>query len=144
MMFNFPGSGTDRSAGVPICFPGPGGVERRYARRNHLKVQLGMQRIILKMADEPGNDACTVCGESTLWNKGPRLVTAEGGSTICRHCGRRHAASLAALLDLANVADKVGRQCRHLLTPPMESLLDLARAAENYSTSTPRRRAVAG
>lgn len=103
-----------------------------------------MQRIILKIADEPGNDACTVCGESTLWTKGPRLVTAEDDSTICRVCGKRHAAPLVALMDLANVADKVGRQSRHLLTPPMESLLDLARAAENYSTSTPRCRAIAG
>ncbi len=103
-----------------------------------------MERIILKIADEPGTAACTLCGEPTLWTKGPRLVTAENAATICRGCGKRHAAPLVALLDLANIADKVGRQCRHLLTPPMESLLDLARAAENYSTSTPKRRACAG
>lgn len=103
-----------------------------------------MERMILKFAEDAGTAPCTLCSESTLWTKGPRLVLAESGNTVCRGCGKRHAAALVALLDLAHVADKVGQQCRHLLTPPMESLLDLARAAENYCTSTPQRRVRAG
>jgi hypothetical protein len=48
---------------------------------------------------------------------------------------------MAALVELAHAAVRVGRCSRHMLTPPLESLLDLARAAENYSDSTPARRA---
>ncbi len=95
--------------------------------------------MILKFTEEAGAATCSLCGDSTRWTKGPRLVLADGGDTVCRGCGKRHAAALVALLDLAHVADKVGQQGRHLLTPPMEALLDLARAAENYCTSTPKR-----
>jgi hypothetical protein len=103
-----------------------------------------MDRIVLKIAEEPGMAACSLCGEPTLWTKGARLVMGDHADTVCRACSRRHVPTLVALLDLAHLADKVGRQCRHLLTPPMETLLDLARAAENYCNAAPRRRARAG
>jgi hypothetical protein len=103
-----------------------------------------MERIIVKIAEQPGTAACCLCGAPTLWTRGPHLVMGDSGRAICRGCGKRHATSLVALLDLACVADKVGRQCRHILTPPMEALLDLARAAENYSTSAPKCHARAG
>jgi hypothetical protein len=103
-----------------------------------------MQRIILKIAEEPGSAPCPCCGERVLWAKGPRLVLAENEETVCRGCGKHSMPNLVALLDLAHVAERVGKQCRHLLTPSMESLLDLARAAENYCTAAPRLRARAG
>lgn len=137
------GSGVPRPVcrSVPLDNAAPPIPERPGTR---LMVHRRMELMILKFGDDAGAAACTLCGESTRWAKGPRLASAETGSSVCRGCGKRHAAALVALLDLANVADKVGQQCRHLLTPPMESLLDLARAAENYSTSTPQRRVRAG
>ena len=103
-----------------------------------------MDRILLKVADEPGTAPCPCCGEIVLWSKGLRMVLAENEETVCRRCGKRQAPNLAALLDLASVAERVGKQSRHLLTPPMASLLDLARAAENYCTHNPRLHARAG
>jgi hypothetical protein len=108
-----------------------------------IKVQLSMERIILKLAEEPGTAPCPCCGEIVLWSRGPRMVASETDDTVCRRCAKRHAPNLLALIDLAHVAERVGKQSRHLLTPPMESLLDLARAAENYC-SAPRLRARAG
>ncbi|SRR5579883_2334482 len=96
-----------------------------------------MVQLAIQLQAEPVPDACALCGQTTLPDDGPQLVTATGTGRVCRHCGRKYAPSLVSLLDLADTAQRVGRIGRHTLFPPLTALLDLARAAEEYNQTSP-------
>lgn len=96
-----------------------------------------MVQLAIQLQPEPAQGACALCGEETLPDDGPQLVTATGAGRVCRRCGQQYAPSLVSLLDLAGTAQRVGRIRRHTLFPPLTALLDLARAAEEYNHTSP-------
>ncbi len=96
-----------------------------------------MEGLSLRLCDDDGGFACSVCCQSVAYRPGPRLYVAAGDQAVCRECARQLDPRLVGLLDLADMAAKIGRMNRPLLTPPMEALLELARAAENYNQAGP-------
>jgi|ERR1035438_9262637 hypothetical protein len=100
-----------------------------------------MECYTIRLVEQAQDTSCPKCGECYRGRGGLGLFAKDHDQPVCRSCGKKWAPTMVALLDLAHTADRVGKSCRHLLTPPMESLLDLAHAAENYSHTTPKRRA---